>query len=53
MLQKKDEIVIQKFGGTSIGTPKNVKNIIKILNSQNKKTNSCVISFCKSYRFII
>lgn len=47
MLQKKDEIVIQKFGGTSIGTPKNVKNIIKILNSQKKKQIVVLSAFTK------
>ena len=47
MLQKKDEIVIQKFGGTSIGTPKNVKNIIKILNSQKKKQIVVLSAFAK------
>lgn len=47
MLQKNGEIVIQKFGGTSIGTPKNTKNIIKILNSQSKKQIIVLSAFAK------
>ena len=41
------EIVIQKFGGTSIGTPENVINIMKILSKQQTKQIVVLSAFAK------
>lgn len=38
------QIIIQKFGGTSIGSPENIPNIIKILSNNSNYKNIIVLS---------
>lgn len=46
-MQNKTKIIIQKFGGTSIGIPSNVRNIINILQNQNEKQIVVLSAFTK------
>ena len=37
------KIVVLKFGGTSVGTIKNIKNVAKIISSYVKKKNKLIV----------